>query len=210
MSSSPARAWSRLIATLVLAAALAACGGASTGPAGGPAAQAPAPTAAPVQGPEERIKGFFADFSAAMSDPAIGEEARKAEWVAKLAAYAAPAEQGQARTELEAMLAEFTGLNVGEIVGQPDLNVRMEMLFEITETRLVEERGDSATVELIGGTVSMRPVGADIEKLGAAAAQLTQELPLSEFFGDSDASERQLKLTRVDGVWYILDILGSQ
>lgn len=188
-------------AALLLALMLSACGAASTSSP----SQAPA---APVESPEERVKGFFATFSSAISDPEIGDEARQAEWVDRLVDYAAPAEQAQARTELAASLAEFTGMDLGEMTGQPGLDVRLEMNFVITETRLVEESGDTARVEVLDGLLSMRPVGADVEQLGEMADMMTQEVPIGEFFNDAGNDDRIIDLVRVDGVWYIVDTLS--
>lgn len=192
-----------VLATLIVLLALAGCGAA--GPANTPAAE----PAAAVESPEDRVKNFFATFSDAISDPEISDEARRTEWVDRLVAFAAPAEQAAARTSIESALSEFGGLNIAEMVGQPDLDVRMEVRFNITETRLVEEAGDTATVEVVDGTISMQPVGADVEALGEIANQFTQELPISDFFSDTSDGSAQIELQRVDGVWYLVDALGE-
>jgi hypothetical protein len=168
-----------------------------------------APTAVPVQTPEERVKGFFDTFTEALNDPQIAEEARKKEWVEKLVAYAPPAEQEGTRTNIVEALDEFTGLNLGELSGQPGLDVRMEVLFRITETKLVEENGDNATVEIVDGLISMKPVGPDVEKLGDTASAFTQEVPIKEFFSDASQGDSQIKLVRVDGIWYLVNALGT-
>jgi hypothetical protein len=62
-------------------------------------------------------------------------------------------------------------------------------------------------VELLDGVISMRPVGSDVEELGEMAAMLTQEVPLSEFFGDAGNESRFVDLQQIDGVWYMLDVL---
>jgi hypothetical protein len=191
-----------MLITLIAMIALAACGAANT-----PAT--PAEPAALVESPEDRVKNFFATFSDAISDPELSDAARKEEWVTRLVAFAPPAEQAGARTSIETALGEFTGFNIAEMVGQPDLDVRMDIRFDITETRLVEEAGDTATVEIVDGTISMQPVGADVEALGEMANQFSQELPISDFFSDTNDGSNQIELQRVDGVWYLVDALGE-
>ncbi|NJM05630.1 hypothetical protein HC891_04680 [Candidatus Gracilibacteria bacterium] len=116
----------------------------------------------------------------------------KAEWTEKLAAYAAPNDQESARTSIASTLGEFTGLDIGEMTGQTNLDVRMDVRFNITETRLAEESGDNATVEIVAGTIVMKPVGEDVEQLGEAAAAFNQELPISDFFGESGNASNQI------------------
>jgi hypothetical protein len=192
----------RLSLTLVVLLALAACGA-----QGGAPAVAPEP-AAPVESPEDRVKSFFATFSDAISDPQISDAARRDEWVTRLTAYAAPNDQADARTSIESALGEFGGLNIAEMVGQPELDVRMDVRFTITETRLVEESGDRATVEVVNGTIAMQPVGEDVAELGPLADQFTMELPISDFFSDTSDGSNQIQLQRIDGVWYLIDALG--
>ncbi|MFV9507311.1 MAG: hypothetical protein AB4911_22395 [Oscillochloridaceae bacterium umkhey_bin13] len=192
-----------LLGTVLLAALLSACGGGSAG--GGPA-----PTATPVPiPPEERVKSFFDTFSQAINDPEISDPARQTEWVEQLAAYAAPAERDAVKEELTASLAEFTGMDLGALTGQPDLDARIEITFNITETRMVSETADQAIVEVVDGIVSMKPVGADVAQLGEMAAMMTQDLPISDFFADTGNEDRQIELVKVDGVWYLVNALSS-
>ncbi len=190
------------LVALLLALALAACGGAQT-----PAA-APEPTAAPVVDPETRVKSFFADLSAALSDPAIKDEAVQQTWIAKLVGYTMPEQREQASAELSKVIGEFAGFDLGELTGQQGLDVHVAMSFNIDETRLAEEQGDSATVEIVGGTLAMSLAGADVAQLGEQAAAFSQEQDLSAFFGE-DVSDRMIELTKVDGVWYMSDPLGG-
>jgi hypothetical protein len=192
----------RLLLTLVVLLALVACSA-----PGGTSAVAPEP-AAPVESPEDRVKSFFTTFSDAISDPQISDAARRDEWVTRLTAYAAPNDQADARASIESALGEFGGLNIAEMVGQPDLDVRMDVRFTITETRLVEESGDRATVEVVNGTIAMQPVGEDVAELGPLADQFTMELPISDFFSDTSDGSNQIQLQRIDGVWYLIDALG--
>jgi hypothetical protein len=187
------------IAALMLAMLLSACGGAGS---------TPAATPVPVATPEERVKGFFDTFSAAINDPEISDPARQSEWVERLVDFAPPAEREQASSQLASSLAEFGGMNLGEMIGQEGLDIRLEMTFAITETRLVEESGDRAQVEVVNGMISMQPVGADVEQLGEMAAMMTQEVPISEFFADSDNADRLINLVKIDGVWYLEEVLN--
>lgn len=196
------RRFTLLLVPLLLAALLSACGG-------GTAAVPPTATPIPVVPPEERVIGFFTLFSEAINDPAITDPARQAELVDQLAEYAAPAERDAVREELATSLAEFTGMDLGEVTGQPELDVRLEIRFDITETRLVTETLDAATVEVVDGMVSMQPVGADVAELGEMAAMITQEIPISEFFADTGNEDRLIELIKVDGVWYLVNALSS-
>jgi hypothetical protein len=192
--------------TVLTLLALAACGAPPSSPATSGASDQAAVAA---EGPEERVKGFFNTFSEAINDPQINEEAVKAEWTERLAAYAVPDEQESARTSIAATLGQFTGLDMAAMTGQNDLDVRMDVRFNITETRLVEESGDSATVEIVDGTIVMKAVGDDVEQLGDAAAAFNQELPIGDFFAQSGNTSNQIELERIDGVWYLVDALGT-
>lgn len=188
-----------IIAALMLAMLLSACGGASS---------TPAATPVPVATPEERVRGFFETFSAAINDPEISDPTRQSEWVERLVDYAPPAEREAARGELAGSLAEFGSMNLGEMIGQADMDIRLEMNFAITETRLVEESAERAQVEIVDGMISMQPVGADVEQLGEMASMMTQEVPISEFFSDSDNADRLIDLVKIDGVWYLEEVLN--
>ncbi|NJN15158.1 MAG: hypothetical protein HC822_02075 [Oscillochloris sp.] len=201
MRNATVRTLRPLLLSILLVFALGACG--TQGPN---APGAVAEPAAPVESPEDRVKGFFTTFSEALNDPEIGEETRRAEWIDRLTAYSAPDQQTAARSEIETTLAEFGGFDIAELTGQTGLDVRMEIDFAITETRLAEENGDTAKVELLEGAISMKPVGADVEQLGEMAAMLTQEVPISEFFGEAGDESRFIDLQRVDGVWYLMDV----
>jgi hypothetical protein len=116
---------------------------------GAPAAQTPA---TPPESPEDRVKSFFATFSQALSDPEISTEAKRNEWIDTLTNYATPDNKEDARTAITNTLDEFGSFDIATLTGQTGLDVRMEITFAITETRLAEENGDRAKVERL-----MRP-----------------------------------------------------
>lgn len=203
-----------IVAALLLAMLLSACGGATTTTTTtAPGAQAPAatevpvpPTATPepVEGPEDRVKGFFATLSEAFNDPDLSDETRRVELATQLAGFAEPAEQDALRDELMTTLAEYGETDFGAMFGEENMDVRLEVKFLITETRLVEESGDSAKVEVLDGIISTQLVGADADKLGEMAAMINQESSIGEFFGEED-DDRIVELKRIDGVWYFVD-----
>lgn len=178
------------VTALMVALVLAACGGAATPPA---------------ETPEDRVKSFFATFSDAINDPEISDAAKQAEWVDRLVAFAPPDDQAGARESIQTALSEFGSFNIAEMMGQPDLDVRMDVRFAITETQLVSEEGNRAVVEVVNGTITMQVVGDDVAALGDMATTFNQEVPISEFFSDST----QIELRLVDNVWYLVDALGG-
>src|SRR5687768_13067852 len=75
-----------MLLVLVLAL-LAACGGPGGSTTGA--------------GPEQRIKDFTSDFSAALNDPDIGQPAKQEEWANKLAGYFRPADKEKAKADMQ-------------------------------------------------------------------------------------------------------------
>lgn len=189
-----------IVMALLVALLLSACGGAATETAP-PAGQAPAASA----GPEDRVKGFFATLSEAFNDPNLSDEARRTELSDRLANYVEPSEQAQVRSDLQQALAEYAATDFGSMIGEEGLDIRLEVRFTVTETRLVEESSDRAQVEVLEGTISTKLVGADVEQMGEFADMINQESSISEFFGEDD-DDRLIDLIKIDGVWYFTDV----
>lgn len=149
---------------VVIMTLLVACGGSSTASVA----------------PEERVKGFFTDFSAALNDPKLNEEAAQQQHIDKLTAYFAPSERAK---QVESMNEMFKGMSGTEAV---------TMKIEGVTTEKVSESGDNAEVRITGGTMTMTLAG----------QTSTQNLGEAGFGG---ASGDTIKLKRESGVWYFVD-----
>ncbi|HEU4322160.1 MAG TPA: hypothetical protein VFS21_03340 [Roseiflexaceae bacterium] len=206
-----------LIAMLLslMLAALAACGSAPTGTGGtggtGGTASEPtaAPTAAPAAGPDVRVKDFFGVFGDALSDPDLGEEAKQDEWAGKMAAFALPADQDKAKTEIKKTLKQvgdaFNGMN--QAVAAQNMDVKLQISFKDVATEIQEQSGDTAKVGLTGGVMKVELTGADVEKLGEAAAQANQEMPLTDFLKQSGSKSTEgFNMKLENNTWYFADL----
>jgi hypothetical protein len=188
-----------LLAGLIglLALALTACGG--------------APSAA--VDPETRVKSFFNDFSSALNDQDIAKPAKQEEWAGKLAGYAKPDQQVGMKDEMKQALEQFGGIgtSLGALAGgQANLDIKLNVSFQNIETKLQSQSGNTAKVELTGGTLKMALAGKDVDKLGDAAKTINQELPISEFFKETTGtSSNVLTLELIDGVWYMADLVNK-
>lgn len=176
---------------LVMVALLSACGNAGSD----------TPAAVMVD-PETRVVNFFNTFSEAINDPTISEAATQETRIEELLTFIVPADRDEARAELQGIVTDMGGTNMGQMVGDENLDIRMQVTFNLTETLLVSETDDQAVVEMVDGNVSMQVVGEDIDELGEMSGMLNQELALSDFFGPNQA-DRQINLQEIDGVWYL-------
>lgn len=198
-----------VLLSLVLAA-LAACGSAPTGSTGGSTS---APTAAPAVGPDQRVKDFFGVFGDALSDPELGQEAKQDEWAGKMAAFALPADQDKAKTEIKKTLKQvgeaFSGMN--QAVAGESMDVKLQISFNDVATTIEEQSGDTAKVKLTGGVMKLELTGDDVAKLGDVATQANREMPLADFLKESSSGKSSdgFNMKLENNTWYFADLASG-
>lgn len=183
------RRWLSAVAGLLLAGILIACG-----------------AARPAAGPEERVQAFFADFSAAVNDPQLADPARRQALADQLAGYVKPSQRDGMRDDWLRTFSDLstTSDELVELTGVADPDIRLSISIDDLTTRLVEQDSQTALVELTGGTVRLAFVGADVDRLGLASTDLSQELSIGDFLAQTGAAGgNTIALERVEGAWYL-------
>jgi hypothetical protein len=161
---------------------------------------------ASVSAPEQQVRGFLNTFSNALNDPDITNARRLQEWLDRLTSYIHPDQRERFRREAGAAMTALVELDIGALADMPGSNIRLQMSFEVTETQLVEEEENHATVEVVDGVIATTLVGADVTELDEHEVRMfAQRIPLSVVFAGEDIGNQTFYLERIDGTWHLVE-----